>query len=400
MRLTTARPWSLVFWDEVAPNAQRVPVVFARAEIDAWLADPYRRAEVLEMWGQLGENHGRANSGRDWMELSRLVKPAFLRALDSGQLVMVTDEGNEAWRTSGLAEPEDIAPPPPLAVEEPRPVKTWIEFAVEDMAGQPIAGKKYRATLTDGTVKKGETDSKGLVRFDEIDPGLCEFVLEGLDGDAWETAEGAEWIEFLVTDAEAKPLADVRYEVKLTNGQKKEGVTGKNGLVRFEGLKAGVCEFRLPDFDADEVLDAAEGSDWIELLVNGTDDRPKPGVEWLATFADGSTKSGTTDETGLVRVERLKSGKVDVSFPGSEAELVGSVVKGGAAKPATGSIEIELTDVDGQPVRDVRFVAESPDGTTREGVTDDQGRGKIEGVVEGEYSVTFPDTDASAWEAA
>lgn len=399
MRLTTHRPWSLVFWDEVEPANHRVPVAFASAEIDAWLADPHRRAEVLDLWGQLGENQSRMRAGRDWMEVARLVKPAFLRALDSGQLVMITDEGNEAWRSAPTVEPKE-APPPVLAAEEARPVKTWIEFAVEDMAGQPLAGRKYRATLTDGTVKKGETDSKGIVRFDEIDPGLCEFVLEGLDGDAWETAEGTEWIEFLVTDSEGKPLADIRWEAKLTSGQKKEGVTGKNGLVRFEGLKAGVCEFRLPDFDAEEVLDAAEASDWIELLVNGTDDQPKPGVEWLATFADGSTKSGTTDESGLVRVERLKSGKVDVSFPGAEAELVGSVVKGGAAKPASGTIEIELVDVDGQPVPQVRFVVESPDGTTREGVTDDSGLGKIENVEEGEYAVTFPDVDASAWEAA
>ena len=120
----------------------------------------------------------------------------------------------------------------------------------------------------------------------------------------------------------------------------------------------------------------------------------------VARFPDGSTKTGTSDATGLVRIERLKSGKVDVSFPGSEAELVGSVVAAAAKKSATGTIEIELVEVDGEPVRDVRFVAEWSDGTTREGVTDDQGRGRIEGVEAGEYSVTFPDVDASAWEAA
>lgn len=399
MRMTTHRPWSLVFWDEVEPADHRVPVAFARAEIDAWLADPHRRAEVLEMWGQLNENGGRLRAGQHWMELARLVKPAFLRALDSGQLVMITDEGNEGWRGAAIEAPHE-EPTAPLAPERAQPVKTWIEFLVEDMASQPLAGRKYRATLTDGTVKRGETDSKGLVRFDQLEPGLCEFVLEGLDGDAWETAGGTEWIEFLVTDAEDKPLADVRWEAKLTNGQKKDGLTGKNGLVRFEGLKAGVCEFRLPDFDADEVLDAAEGTDWIELLVNGTDDAPKAGIDWVARFADGSTKTGTSDATGLVRVERLKSGKVDVSFPDAEAELVGSVVKGAAPKAATGAIEVELVDVDGKPVPNVRFVAELPDGTTREGVTDEAGKGRIENVEEGEHALSFPDVDASAWEAA
>ena len=399
MRLTTARPWSLVFWDEVQPDDRTVPTVFAMAEIDAWIADPQRRHELLKVGELLTENGSRSRAGRSWMDLAPVLKPAILRALQSGQLVMITQEGKEGWQRIAVEQPEAAAASP-LAPEQAAPVKTWIEFLVEDMASQPLAGRKYRATLTDGTVKRGETDSKGLVRFDQLEPGLCEFVLEGLDGDAWETAGGTEWIEFLVTDAEDKPLADVRWEAKLTNGQKKDGLTGKNGLVRFEGLKAGVCEFRLPDFDADEVLDAAEGADWIELLVNGTDDAPKAGIDWVARFADGSTKTGTSDATGLVRVERLKSGKVDVSFPDAEAELVGSVVKGAAPKAATGAIEVELVDVDGKPVPNVRFVAELPDGTTREGVTDEAGKGRIENVEEGEHALSFPDVDASAWEAA
>jgi hypothetical protein len=124
-------------------------------------------------------------------------------------------------------------------------------------------------------------------------------------------------------------------------------------------------------------------------------------VAWEARFAGGTLKTGQTDETGLVRIERVKSGQCDVSFPDAEAELVGSVVKAPARpKAATGAIEIELADVDGKPMSGVRFVAEWSDGTSRAGVTGDQGVGRIENVEEGEYTVTFPDHDASDWEAA
>ena len=399
MPLSPLRPWSLVPWNEVEPDDVTVSPAVAAAWLDALFYDPHRRAELFEALEALTGARARTSFGREGNDLARDLGPVLHRAIASGELVVVTQEGKEAWRRMKMEQPVSDALPPPV-MPAAAPAKTWIEFLVEDMAGQPLAGRKYRATLTDGTTKKGETDSKGLVRFDPLDPGLCEFVLEGLDGDAWETAEGSEWIEFLVTDAENKPLAGVRYEAKLTNGQTKSGETGRNGLLRFEGLAAGICEFRLPDFDADQVLDASEATDWIELQVNGTDDAPKAGVEWVARFADGSTKTGTTDATGLVRVERLRSGKVDVSFPGAEAELMGSVVKGAAKKAATGTLEFELLDVDGKPVRDVRFVAEWSDGTTREGVTDDQGIGRIENVEEGEYSVSFPDHDASAWEAA
>ena len=65
MRLTAHHPWSLLFWDEVEPDADRVPAAFARAEIDAWLADPHRRAELLEVGSKLTENRAQMRAGRD-----------------------------------------------------------------------------------------------------------------------------------------------------------------------------------------------------------------------------------------------------------------------------------------------------------------------------------------------
>ena len=56
--------------------------------------------------------------------------------------------------------------------------------------------------------------------------------------------------------------------------------------------------------------------------------------------------------------------------------------------------------VDDRPVSGVRFVLDCADGTQKEGVTDGEGRGRIEQVEAGGHSLSFPDVDASGWEAA
>lgn len=327
MPVTSAVPWRLVPWDELDPKDQRVPASVAISTIDSWFHDPDRRQELFQVWEHLTGTRRHANGAMDWMDLRTSVRPALLRAIEVGQLVMVTDEGKRVRGGVSFEKKDDLGPGAPA--DSASPTKTWIEFLVQDMAGQPMSGKKYRATLTDGTTKKGETDSKGLVRFDELDPGICEFVLEGLDGSAWETgdgaggAEGTDWIEFLVTDSENHPLGDVRYEARLTDGSFKSGTTDETGLVRFEALPGGECQFRLPDYDAEETLDAGEASDWMELLLIGGEGQPMAGVAYEAALADGSKRSGKTGDDGLARFTGLKSGKLELRFPEVDAEPEG-----------------------------------------------------------------------------
>jgi len=58
------------------------------------------------------------------------------------------------------------------------------------MEDQPLADLAYEAILADGTEKKGKTDSKGLVRLDDIEAGLVEFKLPEVDEDAWKGRPG------------------------------------------------------------------------------------------------------------------------------------------------------------------------------------------------------------------
>ncbi len=66
----------------------------------------------------------------------------------------------------------------------------------------------------------------------------------------------------------------------------------------------------------------------------------------------------------------------------------------------TSFVEFELVGADNKPVAGVAYRVELPDGTIREGVTDENGKVRYEGIEEGECKVTFPELDKDAWEPA
>jgi hypothetical protein len=106
-------------------------------------------------------------------------------AIVSGKLVLV------AASSGGLNAliPEQAAKVPVAEqIKSAKEKKTWVEFAVVDHDGTPAAGSRYTCMLPDGKVHEGILDSKGLARFDEIDPGNCVFVLSDLHKDEWRNA--------------------------------------------------------------------------------------------------------------------------------------------------------------------------------------------------------------------
>lgn len=63
----------------------------------------------------------------------------------------------------------------------------------------------------------------------------------------------------------------------------------------------------------------------------------------------------------------------------------------------TSWVAIRLVDDDGDPVPYRRYRIETPEGTTREGILDDQGRARVDGIEPGTCRVTFPGLDARMW---
>jgi hypothetical protein len=187
--IASARTFRLVHWRDNPKKFRPLPSGLAIGWARSWLLSPEHRAEVLEafQWLQPGGSptRGRMNE----RDLNAFVLPRIERALQSGELLLVERTPVAGWT-------------PPIQ-EEPKPVdkgtdtgpttgtKTWIEFQVTDMAGKAIADVKYEAHLPDGTKKTGSTDKDGLVRFDDIDPGICDFKLVEYDGDAVESLDEA-----------------------------------------------------------------------------------------------------------------------------------------------------------------------------------------------------------------
>jgi hypothetical protein len=74
------------------------------------------------------------------------------------------------------------------AGDSAKPV-TWIAIQLNDQAGQPVTGERYRIEMPDGTIAEGTLDEKGAARIDGIpDPGSCKNSFPALDQDAWDSA--------------------------------------------------------------------------------------------------------------------------------------------------------------------------------------------------------------------
>jgi hypothetical protein len=78
--------------------------------------------------------------------------------------------------------------PPPTVVSTDK--KHWIEIALMDEHGNPVAGESYSIRLTTGKVITGNLDSKGIARVDGIDPGTCKVTFPDLDRKTWNRANG------------------------------------------------------------------------------------------------------------------------------------------------------------------------------------------------------------------
>jgi hypothetical protein len=61
-------------------------------------------------------------------------------------------------------------------------------------------------------------------------------------------------------------------------------------------------------------------------------------------------------------------------------------------------IAIQLVGEDDKPIPGIAYRILLPDGSTCEGVLDDDGSARVDGIDPGTSMVTFPDLDKDAWE--
>ncbi len=250
MREAASR-YRLVYWDSLQDGDTPVRPVLAASWLRSWLVNLEHRAEVIEAYSWLSTGAPRARGWLDERELNAFVRPAIERALETGELVLVERAPRGQWKPAVFVVPAE--PKGPAPKEEPKSTKTWVEFEVLDENGDALADEKWEAQLPDGTKKNGKTDSRGLARFDDIDPGLVQFRLVERDGDTWKSSSepivATDSLEFELVDEDEEGVADQGWELKLADEKRQTGKTDADGHVRIENLKPGEVELTFPDLD-------------------------------------------------------------------------------------------------------------------------------------------------------
>jgi hypothetical protein len=66
----------------------------------------------------------------------------------------------------------------------------FIAISLEDEAGRPVAGARYRVTGPGGVVREGALDEQGKARVTGVAGGTCQVEFPDLDARAWERAAG------------------------------------------------------------------------------------------------------------------------------------------------------------------------------------------------------------------
>lgn len=65
-----------------------------------------------------------------------------------------------------------------------------------------------------------------------------------------------DWIGIELKDTAGKPVASVKYKVKLSDGSTKEGTLDDSGKAKIEDIEPGTCKISFPDIHDDEVKKA------------------------------------------------------------------------------------------------------------------------------------------------
>jgi hypothetical protein len=227
---------------------------------------------ALSLLRQLARSHGNAGALRRFA--SRELLLAGVQLLSDEQVVgaiaryVVSGRvGLTRCRLEPLAARDggDEATSAPEAKQAKHAEKTWIEIALRDTLGKPVAGEPYWIRLTDGSTREGRLNGEGKAYFGDLDPGECEVRFPrrpeavaklGTRGSLVDKAPSPPktWVEIALHDVAGRPMPEERFWLKLPDGSTREGRLDKKGRYRVEGITPGACLVRFPDYDPEGVV--------------------------------------------------------------------------------------------------------------------------------------------------
>ena len=127
----------------------------------------------------------------------------------------------------------------------------------------------------------------------------------------------------------------------------------------------------------------------------------------LARFLDSTMMFGADQVLGVV-LERIRDGRISVEFEGNRTVdpslglAAVTLMRLAEAEPLADedyAVAIELIGEDDEPIANVRYRLELPDGRVSEGRTGEDGQAFLWGLSQaGDCKLTFPDLDGEAWE--
>jgi hypothetical protein len=97
----------------------------------------------------------------------------------SGSLLLVEEPATHFQVLVG----EEVEVP---EVEKETEENHWIKIHLVDEENEPVAGVEYEIKFPDKSVRRGRTPNHGMIYFDDLDPGECEFTFTKLDEKTWE----------------------------------------------------------------------------------------------------------------------------------------------------------------------------------------------------------------------
>jgi hypothetical protein len=125
-------------------------------------------------------------------DISRLNDHQVLEQLAlqlvSGRFTIRRIPAFEMGPSSAKPLPEVSEPEQAPEIVHEKEEKVWIEIMLVDETNHPVAGERFRILLPNGKKVEGKTDSRGMARVDNIDPGTCQVTFPYLDREAWERA--------------------------------------------------------------------------------------------------------------------------------------------------------------------------------------------------------------------
>jgi phage protein D len=225
-------------------------------------------------------------------------------------------------------------PPTEQAEQAQEQQQNYLDVTLKDIGDNVVSGMEYVIVAPDGTKYTGTVGSDGKIHKDNLPPGECKIIFKDLLNAHWEAdmVNCGEEIRLLVEC----PAHD------------------EGDAVSFEIYK------RFTE----------ESGDIITTLNGTVDSQSQAEATW--TYEYQEEDEGTKPQF----VFKAKSGSL---------EIISDVLT------VVDIFEADLKDADGQPVVNKKYILTLPDGSTREGVSNDEGKVLEEELPVGDMRIRMED---------